>query len=141
MIVDRDNGAAALIARIRGLAKSQTLTVGVHASAGDDVVQRATFAEFGTSTEVPRSFLRAWADTHQDANVAALEQVAVDAARGIQPLNDGLTALGARFVGEIQTQMANEPADAPATVERKGNATPLVDSGELSSSITAEVEP
>jgi hypothetical protein len=65
--------------------------------------------------------------------------VALDAVTGARPQEEGLAALGARFVGEIQAQMSNEPADSPATAARKGSSTPLEDTGALKAAITAEV--
>ena len=120
MIVDRDNGAKALLARLRSLEKPATLTVGVHDDA--PAADYASFVEFGTATRPPESFLRAWADARTEEHRTALRQVALDAARGGPSIEQGLTALGARFVPEIQ-------ALAPAG------------SGELREDITAKVNP
>lgn len=118
VITDRDHGADALVKRLRSMARPTTLTVGVHEDA--PAADHAAAVEFGTATRPPESFLRAWADARSDEHRAALRQAALDAAQGTRSIEDGLAALGARFVPEVQ-------ALAPAGT------------GELRESIAAEV--
>jgi hypothetical protein len=119
VLTDRDNGAQALVERIRALAKPATLTVGVHADA--PAVDHAAVVEFGTSTHVPKPYLRPWADGHVSEHRADMREVARAALAGEQTLEVGLAALGERYAAEVR-ELAPEGT------------------GELRGSITAEVD-
>lgn len=145
-ITDKDNGLKALLARIKG-AKKAAVTVGVHAAEGGtphedaplSVAEIATIHEFGTGTIPQRSFIRAWADENATKNAEALAAVALSIVQGKFSLAQGLDRLGLRFVGSIQQRMAAglSPALAPQTIARRehGGTKPLVDTGQLKSSI------
>lgn len=148
-MIDRDNGAKDLIARLRKMSEPATLTVGVHASAngqgrnGVPVVEYASYNEFGTSRMPSRSFLRAWADANVEANKAAMQKIALDAIAGKRPYEQGLARFGTACVGAIQARIAGGIEHAPWTyrtahVYDEGH-TPLIDTGTLRSSITFEV--
>jgi len=53
-----------------------------------------------------------------------------------------LTRFGLRYVGLIQQRISSgiAPPNSPVTVARKGSATPLIDTGQLRSSIRSKVE-
>jgi hypothetical protein len=103
----------------------------------------ATIHEYGLG--VPeRSFVRAWADSNQQANEAALKAAAERVVRGSAPSAQvALDQVGLVFVGSIQARMAGgiPPGNSPATIARKGSSTPLIDTGQLRASIRHKVTP
>lgn len=161
-IVDRDKGYAELVQRI--LAKDNpTLSVGVFQNAGQvsygtsasgktvTVLDVALWNEFGTynqdgSTHIPpRPFIR----LYFDGQAARIKQMATVAIRQVitQKLTkrEALERLGMKLAGEIQTAIGvgyfgAYPENAPRTIAKKGSATPLVDTGQLRSSITYKVD-
>lgn len=156
-ITDRDNGLRARLAAVQRATSdldSLEVAVGVladdrggdpHDAAALTVLDLATIHEFGApDAGIPqRSFLRAAVDEHAD-DIRALQKVLL-----AQVLGGGLTVpkalerLGAFVVGLIQQRIADgiAPPNAPATVARKGSATPLVDTGQLRASVTFQVRP
>lgn len=119
---------------------------GALAEGGDLVVlDLATIHEFGsTDGRVPqRSFLRAWVDENH-AQVLEWQRAMMRAvAAGELDVPLALERLGLKIAGAIQAFMATSipPPNAPATIERKGSSTTLIDSGQLRSSITHQVRP
>lgn len=147
-VVDRDLGYKALLKRVARMAKAKAvLTVGIHDDAGSTgsglaVATVATFHEFGLGNNPERSFLRSWFDAKQGdiaKQMTASEKAVV---KGTLTQDQAIERLGLRFVAEIQAKIASgiPPANADSTVARKGSSTPLVDSGQLKSSITHKVE-
>jgi hypothetical protein len=147
-----DKGYDAFIKRTKAMAKPLSLTVGVHAGPGNapkevpegttapkspvTVLDVANWMEFGTATVPARSFIRAWADENQaecKQQIAAAMR-AVTAGRLTQ--DKAMELLGLKFVGMIQERMAR--GIPPPLKYREG--TPLIDTGQLRSSITAEVK-
>ncbi len=111
----------------------------------------AAIHELGLGNVPERSFLRAYVDEQGErlrAMLAAL--MTAEIARTVQsgaPIDDGkrraiLTKLGLRMVAEIQARMSAgiAPDLQPATVQRKGSSTPLIDTGQLRSGITFQVD-
>lgn len=133
---------------------ASVVTVGIHAAEGGashaaegeesstaTVADVASYHEFGLG--VPqRSFIRGWADENEKVNKQRLSDIAkaVMSARISSP-RMGLTRFGLLAVAEIQQRMAEgiPPALDEATVKAKGSSTPLIDTGQLRSSITAVV--
>lgn len=143
----RDNGLGALTKRLKAFGKGLTLTVGVHASEGEATQGRMTVAEIATINEfglgVPeRSFIRDWYDTNEATNRANLSKVAAAVLRGEYTPEAGLGRLGALFQGQIQARISGgiPPPNAASTIARKGSSTPLIDTGQLRSSILWRVE-
>lgn len=146
-ITDTDKGLAAVAQRMIG---KRRVRVGVLSDApaghGDvSLLEIAVINEFGApGASIPqRSFIRATID----ANIDKIRQVQAMLAKQIVAPNgiDGETAmkrLGAFVAGLIKQRIAQgiPPANAPATVERKGSSTTLVDTGQLRSSVTFQVE-
>ena len=123
-----------------------TLTVGIHEDAGTEptgtsVAQVADWNEFGTDRIPARSFIGAFVEENENQIEADLERCAEEYTRG----RDGkqmLTRLGLRYVGLIQQRIASgiAPPNSPATIARKGSSTPLIDTGQLRSSIRSKVD-
>jgi hypothetical protein len=146
---DTDKGYKALIARIRDARSLKTVTVGVHdaegsAPHGDEVTNLdvAAFAEFGTVTEPPRSFLRAWADEREAELRERMRKIGEAIYKGkLASVAIGLDRFGLLAVADIQGRIVDgiPPELAQSTIDRKGSSTPLIDTGQLKSSIVHRV--
>jgi hypothetical protein len=146
-IKDTDKGAAKLLARLIG---EGALAFGVlQADAGQTygesdltVGEIAEIHEFGLGSAPRRSFLADWADE----NKAEIENVVVKGGRAlargtVQNATQLLEQIGGWAVGSIQTRISNgiAPPLSAETIKRKGSSVPLIDTGQLRSSITYEV--
>ena len=138
-----DKGLAALLKRV---GVKSGLTVGIHEEQGAAAHGPATIAEIGAMHEFglgnpPRSFIGAWADEREGDHTADLKKLAEAVHKGKVAPAQGLEQLGEKYVGEVQGRIAGgiAPANAPATIAKKGSSTPLIDTGVLRSSITKRV--
>lgn len=143
-----DRGANALLERVARAARGTELRVGIldkgnDAAKGGDgqtVADVATRNEFGLG--VPeRSFIRGWYDEALEQNRADWTKLHRQAIRGDISEAQAMGRLGVKFVGDIQKRIVAgiEPANAASTIKAKGSSTPLVDTGQLKSSVTFEV--
>lgn len=153
----RDNGASKMLAELRALGQ-KTVRVGIldeapkRAGSGEGKAKssgRATLLgvaavhEFGApAAGIPsRSFIRATVDVKR----AEIEKVQADLAAQVAAGKiDGRTALarlGAFVQGLVQARIAEGigPALKPATIRRKKSSKPLIDTGQLRSSVTYKV--
>ena len=146
-VTDRDRGYAALMKRLK--AEKLSLTVGVHEAEGSEphgdemtVADLATIHEFGLGHVPERSFLRAWADEQAEEIKKDLGGIGKAVAEGKLTAEQGLERFGSLAVGQIQQRIVAgiDPPLAEETVKRKGSSTPLVDTGQLKSSITYVVK-
>lgn len=149
---DTDKGLEALKARI-GKAAAARVSVGIHEAEGslpdgDDgeatVLDVASFNEFGGPDNNPprRSFIADWADENSDEHKELLRRSAAAVVKGTLPsMTVALERLGLRFVGDVQKRIIAgiEPENAESTIAQKGSSTPLVDGGQLLSSVTHQV--
>jgi len=145
-VESRDHGAKAVLDAARRLgAGGVVLRVGVLEGDADHggvtVGEVAAFHEFGTATIPQRSFIRAWYDENLEANKTIWRAVMARAMRGEITREQGLNQLGALFVGQIQKRIADgiPPELAESTIRQKGSSVPLIDTGQLRSSITYQV--
>lgn len=103
------------------------------------VAEIATIHEFGTQ-RIPR---RSWLRDYVDGNKARIEVMLRNVAkRGfIAGLGSTLETFGVVMVGEIQDRISDRipPPLSSRTKSRKGSDVPLVDTGQLRSSITYQV--
>lgn len=153
-----DNGASDFMKRVRAM-KGKRVRVGVLNDApkkegtrtgkrGRQIQQAATLAEvaaaheFGTATIPQRSFIRATVDLRAGEIRAMQEKLAGQVLSGAISPETALERLGIFTQGLIQARIAEgiAPELAPATVARKGSSKQLVDSGQLRSSITYQIE-
>lgn len=148
---DRDRGWKRTLRRLFGARRPVTLSVGIHedkgggaAKEGADgltVAQVGAFHEFGLG--VPRrSFIADWADENEARHKSQLAKMAKAVAKGAVPsVEVGLERLGNLYVGEVQRRIAAgiDPPLAQSTIDRKGSSVPLIDTGQLRSSITYKV--
>jgi hypothetical protein len=149
MIKVVDHGANALMARLVQAAKGAELQVGILAkgneaakgAAGQTVADVATRNEFGLG--VPeRSFIRGWYDENLEQNRRDFRVLQRQVLRGEITQAQSFGRLGSKFVGDIQKRIVAhiDPPNAASTVKAKGSSTPLVDTGQLKSSITFQVK-
>jgi hypothetical protein len=121
-----------------------------NAARGLTVAQIASVHEFGkviqtkrgTITIPERSFLRATIDIYR----AAIQKRATLLGTGVMltkfTVQQAMDLLGEYAVGVIKQRIANgiEPANSPWTIARKRSSKPLIDTGQLRSSITYRTE-
>jgi hypothetical protein len=145
---DRDNGYRALVRRVYGV-KAPTIKVGILSSDGEKkyedavtVLEVAVWNEFGTDQTPERSFIRAWFDENEGRLREAMRRMMVSVVAGKRTKEQALEILAQRCVGEIQKRIAAgiNPPNAESTIERKGSDKPLVDTGQLRSSISYRVD-
>lgn len=149
-IKDLDKGYAALKERVERMLRVG-VSVGVHdaegsqeaeGSDGATLSEVAAFNEFGTENIPRRSFLADWADENAEQHKVLISKIARAVVQGKLPsLEAGLNRMGLQFVGEIQQRIAAgiAPENAPSTIARKGSSTPLIDTGQLRSAITYQI--
>ena len=151
-VKDTDRGFKALQKRLKDVqsGKGWQITVGVHDDAGIhkdssmSVADIAMIHEFGApAANIPaRSFLGAWFDQH---GVELFKKTAPDLVAyiaGKMPKLQVLARVGSRAVAGIQARMARgiAPPLKQATIDRKGSSVPLIDTGQLRTSITWTVK-
>lgn len=148
-VEDKDHGYNALVKKIDGMDRLAIL-VGVFEREGamphgDDaftVLDVAAVHEFGTATIPQRSFIRAWFDENLERAREALRRLMVQALQGKMTPEQCVEKFGLWVQGEIQKRIAQgiPPPLAESTVEKKGSSVPLVNTGQLRSSVTFRVE-
>lgn len=155
-ISDKDKGMRALIERCVAL-RHATVKVGVLEDKGSEakhdedeepgemtVLEVATIHEFGApAAGIPaRSFIRGTVDEEAGEITAAQRKLAIAVLSGKLEVGRALNQLGALVSARIQRRIARgiQPPLLPRTVARKGSSKPLVNTGQLRSSISWEVE-
>lgn len=150
-VKDRDNGYRALMASAAAAGKGGSLSVGIlekdasqaaeGAKGGITLGDVATWNEFGMG--VPeRSFIRGWFDETSDANRKTFTQLWQRVLKGQLTPARAFELLGLRFQGDVQKRIVAgiAPPNSPRTIALKGSSTPLVDTGQLKSAISYQVE-
>lgn len=118
--------------------------VGIQAGKGEqdgtDMFDIAVFNEFGTATIPARPFMRDAADKHREDTGRVMEHLAKKVQEGADA-GQALETLGQWYQAQQQAHIRSgefQP-NAPATVKRKGSSVPLIDKGQLVSSVRYEV--
>ncbi len=152
-VTDKDRGYQALFKRLDG--KRRVLTVGFHGPEAATVKQPApgeepskltvgdvaTIHEFGLG--VPeRSMIRGWADASEGQNNGVLKRIGESVIKGVYSADTGLERAGVLFVAQIQARMVAgiPPALEASTIARKGSSVPLINTGQMKSSILFKVK-
>lgn len=106
------------------------------------VIQVATWMEFGTEDVPARSFIRSWFDENEAKLRQELQTLMVTVISGKRTKEQILEILGQRCVASIQERISAgiAPENSPRTVARKGSSTPLIDTGQLRSSIHYRID-
>jgi hypothetical protein len=146
-VIDKDKGLREFMRRLKN--ERWQLTVGVHGPEGGKqatgdtrltVLDVATINEFGLG--VPeRSFIRDWYDQQEKHLQDDLRKIAKANFKGVYDTQTGLERFGLKCVGEVQARIKSgiPPANAPSTIAKKGSSTPLIDKGQLWTSVTFKV--
>jgi hypothetical protein len=120
---------------------SQKLVVGV---IKQDVVEYATYNEFGTKDIPQRSFLR----STYDEQIGKWESQLENGIKGILNMDTNTSRvwdlLGVKAKGDVQNKLRSNisPQNAPSTIKAKGSGkTTLFNTGALLRAITYEVRP
>jgi hypothetical protein len=105
------------------------------------MVEIAGYQEFGTATIPARSFIGGWFDENEASNKAFARDLALKRLGGKLDYRRSLDLMGVRAQGGIQKRIAAgiAPPLDPATIKRKGSSKPLIDTGQLRSSITYRI--
>jgi hypothetical protein len=138
----RDNGYRKVVANVASLRAPVGVKVGIlddkpH-SDGATVADIALVHEYGLGDVPERSFLRAWVDENKTEIQARLKKETEGVIFGQHTADEAMNRFGLWAVGEIKKRIVagiSPPLD-PATIKAKGSSTPLVDTGQLISSIT-----
>lgn len=143
----KDSDANAIRRFAKALAGG-AVTIGIHEAEaskqhegeGATIGEIATYHEFGLG--VPRrSFLAGWVDESQDKIVKVIVRGGQALASRKLTMPQLLEQTGAWAVGSVQERMANNipPPLAPETIARKGSSVALIDTGQLRSSISYQI--
>lgn len=116
-------------------------TAGKEKKTGADLVDVATWNEYGTEHIPKRPFMRIAERRNEKKWQKLAEGVAEKAIEGMG-VDQGLDLLGNQIVGDIQEVIGNRnllAPNAPGTIKQKGSDAPLIDTGQLRQSISFEV--
>lgn len=132
-----------------------SITVGIHAAQGGagkkagkgakgsamSVLAVAIANEYGTDTIPARSFVRGYVDENESKIQAQVKSTLSRIVQGKLNRRVGLERLGQAWSGGMKARIAAgiAPANAASTIRRKGSSKPLIDTGQLRSSITYRV--
>lgn len=110
-------------------------------SGGVTVAQVAEWAEFGVG-QPRRSWLRDWIDGNEDRIFDRMTFEMLPVFLGEEDVETGLNRIGVWVVGELQANIRDRipPPNAPSTVAQKGSDVPLINTGQLVSSISYQIE-
>jgi hypothetical protein len=149
-VTDTDRGLNSRVDALRDFARYEVV-VGVLGDRGGDraepgsdltVLDVAIIHEFGAPDADPpipeRSFVRAYVDENHDQIRAWLRAGVARVFAGAITVRQAFETLGAQVAAGIQARIAAgiDPPLADSTVERKGSSVPLIDTGQLRSSVT-----
>jgi hypothetical protein len=161
-IVDKDKGFRALVKAAK--AANLRLTVGIHGDKGGvphvappppagsaasppaarslTVAEVGSFHEFGLGDVPQRSFIGGWFDAERATASGYMRKAAARVTEGALTVQRALQLVGLGFVGGMQQRIAAgiAPALSETTIRRKGSSVPLIDTGQLRSSIESRVE-
>lgn len=152
-VTDTDRGLKLLLRNLKDVAKGRALTVGVHGPEGEarhedpggksnlTVLDIAVIHEYGLGFNPERSFIRDWYDSKRSEHEAKLAAIVTEVLKGTYDIDTGLGRLGALFQGEIQARISAgiPPPLSPITIAWKESSTPLINTGQLRSSILWKV--
>lgn len=132
MSVKDTSNVAEFLKRMAEL-NGKVVEVGILGTAPAEIIERATYNEFGTEKIPERSFIRAGYDTHKNEIEYQAEKLVkrvVD--MSITP-NKAAETLGEVAQGMIQDFATNlsDPPNAESTIKQKGSDNPLVDTGQM----------
>ena len=118
---------------------------GQHYPDGTNVAYVAAIQEFGAPAVniPPRPFMQPTVKAQKDEWVKIIANKLPQVASGKMSAFDVLDLVGIKASADIQTTISNiySPPNSPATIERKGSAKPLIDTGLMYASVRNSVAP
>lgn len=101
------------------------------------VADVAGWQEIGTATIPPRPFIGGWFDAFKEENRKFAKELALKRMEGKLTYERSLQLMGIRAKAGIQKFISDgiNPPNAPSTIARKKSSKPLIDTGQLRSSI------
>lgn len=147
-VKDSDHGYRDLVKRIYGLKKPRVAAGifeadgGAPAGGGKTIIEIAVWNEFGNGTAPARSFIRAWFDENQDQIRGILFPLLRSVIAKRLTKEKALEQFGLWMQASIQRRIASgiSPGNRPSTIAKKGSSTPLVDTGQLRTSVSFAVD-
>ena len=139
-IQDSSKGFDRLVAELKRSGEKEVVA-GIQQGAQKDglqVAEYATWNEFGTSKTPARPFMRNYFDGKRDVIERFARNGITQVALGNASFEQFLNAAGVHLVDGIKksiTDGAWEP-NAPYTIQKKGSAKPLIDTGTMLNSVT-----
>lgn len=102
----------------------------------------AMWHEFGLGNYPARSWLRGWVDENEKEIQARVSAELRGVLEGKRTIRQAADRVGVWAVASIQKRIADgiPPALAQSTIDRKGSSVPLIDTGQLRSSISYQIE-
>ena len=148
-VSDSDHGYKRVLRELGAM--NTAIAVGVwsaegHGGSNRSVLEIAGYLHFGTSRGIPeRPFIANWFDAYELRNRAQVVVEAKRVAAGLQTVDRMLGRLAESFVGQAKKNIAEGGSppfapNTPATIARKGSSKPLINTGQLRSSITSRIE-
>lgn len=144
-VIDKDFGFERIMKEIEA-AKTLVVEVGIPEDAGTadglTIAEYGAYNEFGTSKIPERSFMRSTFDENLNGLRVVMGQQYAKVMRGEKSTYDALLYAGLRHAEQIKQKIRSgiAPANAPATIARKGSAKTLIDTGAMVQSINAVVK-
>lgn len=146
----RDKGANELLTTLNRARRGEpwSVEVGVignkasrEKGEGVTVADVATWAELGLG-QPKRSWLRGFIDEAEKKIQKRISKEMRAVVSGDRSPRQAMRRIGVWLVGEIQERISNKipPPNAPSTVKAKGSSVPLIDTGQLRSSISSRVK-
>ena len=147
--IDIDRGEKEILRQVEAMKKKPFVKIGIlgnagnHKETGTPVVLYAGANEFGTRDgRVPeRSFMRSTMDQENRRLSRETEKLVSQIAQGRQNVMSVLKILGLSIQAKIRKKITtlSSPPNRPSTIAKKGSSNPLIDTGQLRSSINFEV--
>lgn len=147
--IDIDRGEKEILRQVAEMKKKPYVKVGIlgnagnHKETGTPVVLYAGANEFGTKDgRVPeRSFIRSTMDQQRRNLNAETEKLVKQISQGRQTVMSVLKILGLSIQSKIRKKITtlSSPPNRPSTIAKKGSSNPLIDTGQMRSSINFEV--
>lgn len=110
--------------------------------AGGEILARAAFNHFGTSTIPERPFITNAVRDNKEKYARFLKSAGKGILIDNEPPRLALEKLGLMGQGDIQEEITNlsSPPNAASTIRQKGSSNPLIDTGQMRGSVTYKVE-
>lgn len=138
-VKDIDRGLKRFVREVQN-ARGATVEIGIHENKFNDglsIAEYAAYNEYGTENIPERSFMRSTFDEKLASINSETQRLYKQVQDGKITVHKALGLLGMRHKADIQLKISSniQPANAPATIERKGSSKTLIDTGAMRQSI------